>query len=388
MSGSSFRVGFFGAGLIARYHAHSLHAGRANATIVPFTTRTGQRAEALAASIGAAVTDSEDQVFESCDGVYVCTWTAEHPRLVAAAAERGLAVFCEKPLATDLAAATAMTGLVVGAGVTNQVGLVLRSSPGFALLRSLVTDPAVGAVVSVVFRDDQEIPLGGYYGSTWRGDAALAGAGTLLEHSIHDLDILEHLVGPLTRLSAQSGNFHGHAGIEDNVAVSFSLASGGTGVLTSVWHDIAGRVSSRRLEIFSERGRFWAEGNMAETVGWEYRAGEDREVSFAEREAMPGGAGCDGAGQCRCRICESSRSRWALPSPISPLRCGPTCSPMPRIGLHAAAPLNPLGLASAPARCEGATSSVRTNDHGAGWLRFAARPHDVFRRISAKFRKI
>lgn len=284
-SGSAFRLGFFGAGLIARYHVHSLRAGASPATVVAVHDPDRSRAEALASGAGAAVAETEEEVFDACDGVYICTWTAEHPRLVASAAERGLAVFCEKPLATDLAAATAMTGQVVGAGVTNQVGLVLRSSPGFALLRSLVSDPAAGAVVSVVFRDDQEIPLGGYYGSTWRGDAALAGAGTLLEHSIHDLDILEYLVGPLTRLSAHSGNFHGHQGIEDTVAVSFALGTGGTGVLTSVWHDIPGRVSSRRLEIFCERGRFWAEGNMAETVGWEHRAGEGREVTAAERDA-------------------------------------------------------------------------------------------------------
>ena len=40
-------------------------------------------------------------MLDTCDAVYITTWTSEHPRLVAAAAERGLAIFCEKPLAVD-----------------------------------------------------------------------------------------------------------------------------------------------------------------------------------------------------------------------------------------------------------------------------------------------
>jgi 4-hydroxybenzoate polyprenyltransferase len=51
-------------------------------------------------------------------------------------------------------------------------------------------------VLTVVFRDDQYLPVRGVYKSSWRGDVARAGAGTLLEHSIHDLDLLEWLLGP------------------------------------------------------------------------------------------------------------------------------------------------------------------------------------------------
>src|SRR5439155_14668058 len=119
------------------------------------------------------------------DAVYVCTWTSEHPRLVAAAAERGLAVFCEKPLATSLEGARWMTAVVEGSGVTNQVGLVLRSSPAFLMLRRVAADSRSGRLMSIVFRDDQYIPIQGMYGSHWRGEGDKAGAGTLLEHSIH-----------------------------------------------------------------------------------------------------------------------------------------------------------------------------------------------------------
>jgi predicted dehydrogenase len=159
------------------------------------------------------VCDGEDEVIDACDAVYVCTWTSAHPRLVEAAASRGRAVFCEKPLATDLAGARRMTDVVARAGVVNQVGLVLRRSPAFALARDLVRDPASGRVMAVIFRDDQYLPVQGIYDSTWRADVTRAGAGVLVEHSIHAVDLLEHVVGPVESVAARSSGFHDRPGI-------------------------------------------------------------------------------------------------------------------------------------------------------------------------------
>ena len=71
-------------------------------------------------------------------------------------------VFCEKPLSVDLAGAAAMADLLRGSGLVHQVGLILRRSPAFLLLKDLVADPASGRVMSVVFRDDQYIPMQGH----------------------------------------------------------------------------------------------------------------------------------------------------------------------------------------------------------------------------------
>jgi predicted dehydrogenase len=106
--------------------------------------------------------------------------------------------------------------------------------------------------MSVMFRDDQYIPLQGMYKSTWRADVSRAGAGTLLEHSIHDVDIIEALVGPVATVSGFSAEFHGIAGIEDAVNLSMSFANGAVGSLLSVWHDVLERESSRHVEIMCE----------------------------------------------------------------------------------------------------------------------------------------
>jgi myo-inositol 2-dehydrogenase/D-chiro-inositol 1-dehydrogenase len=247
------RVGFLGAGLIATFHSKMLRGCGEDVAWAGVYDPDVARREAFAADSGATACGSEEEVLDGCDAVYVCTWTSEHPRLVSAAVARGLPVFCEKPLAPDLAGAEALAAEVRASGVTNQVGLILRRSPAFNLARDVIARDGVGRVMAVTFRDDQYIPIQGTYASTWRADRTKAGAGTLIEHSIHDVDILEHVVGPVASVAAQRGDFHGIDGIEDVMALSLAFAGGARGTLLSVWHDILSRPSLRRVEIFCER---------------------------------------------------------------------------------------------------------------------------------------
>lgn len=278
----TLRVGFLGAGLIATYHSKSLRRSGADVAWAGVYDPDLARAAAFGAASGARVYDTEDAVLDGCDAVYVCSWTSEHRRLVAAACDRGLPVFCEKPLATSVADATAMVDAVERAGVTNQVGLVLRASPAFDLLRDLIADPASGRVMSVVFRDDQYIPIQGMYGSTWRADPAKAGAGTLLEHSIHDVDVIESLVGPCTEATARSSELHGIDGIEDVVVATLSLRDGGHVALISVWHDVLARPSLRRIEVLCERAWFCLENDWFGPVSWT----SDGDAGTLEGEAL------------------------------------------------------------------------------------------------------
>ncbi len=268
MGTQRLRVGFLGAGLIATFHSKMLRHARDGIERVGVFDLDPDRAERFAAASGHRAVRDEDEVLDDCDAVYICTWTSEHRRLVELAARRGLAVFCEKPLATNLADAEAMATTVGEAGITNQIGLILRRSPAYLLARDLLDDPAAGRVMSVVFRDDQFIPIQGHYASTWRSDRERAGSGTLLEHSIHDVDMLRSLVGEITSVSARAAEFHGHAGIEDTVAATIEFASGALGTLASVWHDNLSRPSRRRVEIFCERRHVVIDGDWYGPVRW------------------------------------------------------------------------------------------------------------------------
>ncbi|MEY2448401.1 MAG: hypothetical protein QOH79_1877 [Acidimicrobiaceae bacterium] len=279
------RVGFLGAGLIATYHSKSLHVSGADVTWAGVFDPDPDRAQDFARASGATVAATEEQVLDDCDAVYVCTWTAEHPRLVAAAADRGLPVFCEKPLAINLESAQAMADTVERAGVVHQVGLVLRHSPAFGLLKAIAADPTSGRPMSVVFRDDQFIPVQGTYRSTWRGDVTKAGAGTLLEHSIHDLDMLEHVLGPVSEVSARTAGFHDIPGIEDVATLALRFRSGAIGTLTSIWHDVLERPSLRRVELFCERAYAVLEGDWFGPVEWTTTGNAPVRLDFAELEA-------------------------------------------------------------------------------------------------------
>lgn len=269
MSGAPIRLGFYGAGFIARMHTLSLAACPVGHSVTAVHDPDAGRAKELAARFGAAVV-GEDELLDRVDAVYVTTWTSEHPRLVRMAAARGKAVFCEKPLAVNAELAEQMVAAVEKAGVANQVGLVLRFLAPFRFVKHLLADPRAGRVMSVVFRDDQYIPIQGQYGSDWRADPLRAGRGALLEHSIHDLDILHWLLGPVRSLSASVRELHGLARIDDVAVARLDFASGAVASLTSVWHDVLERPSNRRVEIFCERLFVAIEGDLVGPVRFQF----------------------------------------------------------------------------------------------------------------------
>jgi predicted dehydrogenase len=284
------RVGFLGAGFIAEHHVAGLAASGADVDVAAVWDPDSSRAVGFADRHGAVVADGEGALVDAVDAVYVCTPTVEHPRLVRLAADAGRAVFCEKPLGVGLAEARDVAAAVADAGVVNQVGLVLRDSPSFLLLRSLIDDPDDGPLLTLLFRDDQYLPVRGVYGSRWRGEVGAAGGGTLLEHSIHDLDLLTWLGGPVVGVSARTAHHHRLEGIEDVAGVHLEFASGGTAQLVSVWHDVLGRPSLRHVEVFRQRGWYALEGDVWGPVRWQRSTVAEVEAADAVAPVAPGSA--------------------------------------------------------------------------------------------------
>ncbi len=257
----TLRIGFVGCGHIATVHSYAIaqlaRAGLIDAAITATFDTDGERAAKLAKHSNATVAGSLDELVDNVDVVWICTWTVGHLAAVEAAVERGLAVFCEKPLAPSFADCERVAALLER--VPHQVGLVLRHAPVFAAAADIVKSGRYGGVLYASLRDDQYFPIQGMYGSTWRRDRGLAGGGTLIEHSIHDVDVLQWILGDAVEVRATTSEHFGHPGIEDTAVLQLGYASGATATLASVWHQVLSRGSSRRLEIFCEGAYCWTE---------------------------------------------------------------------------------------------------------------------------------
>ena len=140
------RIGLVGCGHIGTVHAVALQQ-LADAELVDarltatFDDDAGAGGEGGAPPRRRAVRRRSTALLDAVDVVWVCTWTAAHLAAVEAAADRGLPIFCEKPLAPDLATATRVAAALER--VPHQVGLVLRWAPVF---RNLADAVAIGRV--------------------------------------------------------------------------------------------------------------------------------------------------------------------------------------------------------------------------------------------------
>ncbi len=315
----SVRVGFLGAGFIATFHSKLLRASGVDHVRAGVHDPDRARAEAFVAAAGGFVAASEDEVLSSCDAVFVCTWTSDHEAQVGRAVEAGVAVFVEKPLSTDLAGAARVAALLEG--TVHQVGLILARSPAYNLVQSILEDTErTGRVMAAIFRDDQALPTGGRYASAWRAEVDKAGSGVLLEHSIHDLDLLDRLVGPVTSVSGRQRSFHGIDGIEDLVVATFDLAGGGVASLTTVWHDQPERNSLRYLEIHCERAFITVEED------W-----------FGPVRLTQDGQTTEWSGEALLTECESRGISTALPDGafVEAVAAGTPATPSARVALRA-----------------------------------------------------
>ena len=255
------RVGFIGTGLIAWAHGLSLKAlidgGVVEAEIVAVHDQREKRARGFADVLGGDVVSDAAEVARRCDAVWVCTPTSAHrARWTRLSPLDGRCSARSRSTSTwRMPQASSRPSPRRALPARADWCCAARPSSGSSV--TLVQGGTLGAPMAAVFRDDQYFPIQGTYASQWRADASQAGGGCLIEHSIHDLDILRFCFGEVDSVVARTANHAGHQGIEDLAAVTLSFASGFEAQLTSVWHDILSRGSTRRLEVFCREGMVW-----------------------------------------------------------------------------------------------------------------------------------
>ncbi|MGH7779988.1 MAG: Gfo/Idh/MocA family oxidoreductase [Candidatus Binataceae bacterium] len=286
------RIGLIGAGLIGQLHSMMLRkvadCSDGSARITAVADVLPAAAEKLAARWpGARALSSYEEIVNdpAIDAVWICTPTAMHRDAVIAAARAGKHVFCEKPLAMTADDADAMHRALAAAGVQSQVGLVMRFAPVYAVIREMLRAPEAGRLIAITMRDDQDFPIRGAHPSAWRNDPAITAGGTLIEHSVHDFDLLTWMFGAATRIYCRTRNLTGAPGVEDFAATHFEFAGGHQAQHTSVWHRVRHRPSNRRLEVFCENIFIACDSDSTGPIIVQ-RGNAEREETIAEIEVM------------------------------------------------------------------------------------------------------
>ncbi len=229
----------------------------------------------LATIAAVPMRDSAAAVIAGCDCLYIASPPATHLDHAQAALETGRAVFLEKPLAVDLAAAERFVAAAEARGARAAVNFPMASSPAVAQLLAWREQGAVGTAQSLAI----EVAFA-TWPRGWQRDAASwlalrAQGGFTREVVSHFLFLTRRLLGPVTLLEA-SASFPAGDGAE--TAISARLQAGGLpvqlagGVGTTAKDDhntwtLRGPGGAIRLRDWSFAEREQADGSWAEAPG-------------------------------------------------------------------------------------------------------------------------
>ncbi|MEA3399730.1 MAG: Gfo/Idh/MocA family oxidoreductase [Armatimonadota bacterium] len=160
------------------------------------------------------------------DIVGVCGTDAERAPVILAAADRGVHVIAEKPLAMDLVELAQVREAVGGAGIHLTMLLTMRFDPPYVVIRELIAEGMIGEVCLATVQKSYR--LGDR--PQWQRDRRTF-SGIIPFIGIHALDLIAWTTGrELTRGAAWCSNV-GHPemrDLEDNASVALQLDNGGS----------------------------------------------------------------------------------------------------------------------------------------------------------------
>jgi predicted dehydrogenase len=159
-----------------------------------------------------------------------------HAPATAAALDRGVAVFCEKPLANDAKTASELARLERTTSGTATVGFSFRFSPALQAMRRDLETGALGApwFIELYEHNPQFHPLRGRP-MNWKGDPEHAAAGALFEYGSHAVDLARWLMGDVSAVSTSFGYVRDDARLDDIATLQLRFGERATGILVASW---------------------------------------------------------------------------------------------------------------------------------------------------------
>jgi predicted dehydrogenase len=205
-------IGMIGYGGIGRVHGMAYRSLPFHYGLPADTVRIGgvattraETAQAAAAELGCGFWTADYRELlarPEIEAVDICVPNHMHAEIAEAAAAAGKHIYCEKPLAMNVAEARRMVDAAARAGVKTQMTFNFRYYPAVLRARQLVDEGLLGRIFS--FR-------GRYYRSSyidpnkpisWRQQKKIAGGGALFDIGSHILDMLYYVVGEFSAVQA------------------------------------------------------------------------------------------------------------------------------------------------------------------------------------------
>lgn len=241
-------LGVIGVGDFGQNHAH-VWRDLPGASLVAVADLDPVRARAVAERYGARrwyTNHAELLADPEVEAVSICTLDDHHREPAVAAARAGIHILLEKPIASTLEDAEAITAATRAAGVVLQVGHLLRFDARYVAIKERLEAGDLGPLIQMVARRQGRIPHAQQYGDR---------VSPMLINGIHDADLLlwyaqEPVVEVLARAVSAFGKRYPDVGW-----TLLRFRSGALGVMESGWVMPAGHPTFQlRMEVFGRNG--------------------------------------------------------------------------------------------------------------------------------------
>ncbi|MCC6286857.1 MAG: Gfo/Idh/MocA family oxidoreductase [Chitinophagaceae bacterium] len=283
-----WNIGIIGAGMVADFHAKSIQH-LPNARLAGFCDNGSGRAKTLAKKYNCPFFEDYHAMLRSSniDIVNIVTPSGTHMEPAVEAAENGKHVLCEKPLDISLERIDAMIAAHKKAGTYLGGIFNYRFTRAVHLLKKAVDENRFGIITHVSvevpwWRDDK------YYSNSWRGTWKTDGGGALMNQSIHMVDMLQYLAGPVESLYAYTATLGHKIEAEDTATAILQLKSKALGNIYGSTASFPGQ--SRKITITGTKGTAVMEDNTIKVWQFAEQKEGDEAILQQDRNASAGGA--------------------------------------------------------------------------------------------------
>ncbi len=271
------RVAVIGAGGIGGTHlrAYAAHAERCEIVGVADVLEAAAQ-ERVAEFGGRAFSDGEAMLDAlQPDALSVCTPPKYHLPAVEMAAERGIAVLCEKPPARSQAETEAIVAAMRGKHL--QFAFCHRFHAPLRAAQDLIAGGRLGKLVQIDNRFAFRFPRAG---NSWFTEPDIAGGGILIDTLVHSIDIFRALTGDEIELVQAAVSATLPIAVEDSASLLLRSRGGVLGTLNCSW---VTPVAEANVRIHGSEGQAVIDYDAA--AGLRYKLADDAgwtEESFDE----------------------------------------------------------------------------------------------------------